>query len=91
MRYETWVKKFHPIKNHLTMHTAIDGHVFLPQEDDLAFVQQQPRDRVWSFIVSDEKPDTVWLISDGFHIVNVMGYLVTRKAFNQSRFYTIRY
>ncbi len=89
MRYETWVRTFRPLKNHLTTHTAIDGYVFLPSGDDLQFVRRQPPANIWSFVVSDEGRRPAWLIADGFHSVNAMGYIVTEKP--HDKFYEIRY
>lgn len=91
MRYETWARRFQPVANHLTANTAIDGRVFLPHGTDLEFVRNQPRETVWSFVVYDGPRQSVWLISEGFHIVNLMGYLVTRKSFDASRGYQVRY
>lgn len=91
MRYNTWEHKFQPIRDRLTANTAIDGYVYLPHGADLEYVRSQPRDRVWSFVVSDDGRKPVWLISEGFHIVNLMGYLVTRKAFDPSVTYAVRY
>ena len=91
MRYDVWQEKFRPIPNHLTLNTAIDGHVFLPQGTDLEYVRAQPRDRVWSFVVCDDGRKPVWLIAAGFHVVNLMGYLVTQKAFDPSATYDVRY
>jgi len=91
MRYEKWREEFQPIRNHLTPDTAIDGQVFLPQGRDLEYVRQQPHERVWSFVVCDDGRKPVWLIAAGFHVVNLMGYLVTRKAFDPSATYDVRY
>lgn len=91
MRYETWVRTFHPIRNHLTPNTAMDGYVFLTNGDDLEFIKRFPRNQTWTFVVSDEASRPAWLISDGMHVVNAMGYLITCKPFDASRFYEIRY
>lgn len=91
MRYETWATKFKPIKNHLTGNTAIEGCVFLKHGPDLEFVRRQPEDNVWTFIVSDEGRRPVWLISDGFHYANAMGYLVTQARRKDDQCYDIRY
>lgn len=90
MHYDKWVAVYRPIKNPLTRNTAFDGHVFLPGGPDLAFVRSQPIDHVWTFIVSDEARRPIWLIADGFHRINAMGYLVTRKAYDPSRFHDVR-
>ena len=91
MRYEAWEQKFQPIRNHLTANTAIDGYVFLPYGRDLGYVRSQPSERIWSFIVCDDGRKPVWLIAEGFHVVNLMGYLVARKDFDSSVTYAVRY
>lgn len=91
MRYSKWVATYQPIKNDLTANTAVDGHVFLPGGRDLDFVRSQPTERIWTLIVSDEGRQPIWLIADGFHRVNAMGYLVTRKPYDTSRFHDVRY
>jgi len=91
MRYETWAKKFQPIRNHLAEDAAIDGCVFSPYGDELKFVMRHSSDRIWSFIVCDDGRSPVWLIFGGFHVVNLMGYLLTDKAFDPSVTYAIRY
>ena len=91
MRYEKWKREFQPIPNHLTANTAIDGCVFLPQGPDFEYVRRQPKLRVWSFIVCEDARKPVWLISEGFHFVNLMGYLVTRKEFDPTKIYDVRY
>lgn len=70
---------------------SLEGCVFLRDGADRGFVRQQPRENIWTFIVSDEGRQPVWLISDGFHYVNAMGYLVTRRPREDTRFYDIRY
>lgn len=91
MRYEAWRTRFQPVTNHLTKNTAIDGCVFLPAGPDLEYVQRQPINRVWSFVVCDGRKTSIWLISDGLHVVNLMGYLVTRHASDPTKTYAIRY
>jgi hypothetical protein len=65
--------------------------VFLGHGPDIEFVREQPRENLWTFIVSDEGRKPVWLITDGFHYVNAMGYLVTERPRVASRLYEIRY
>ena len=91
MRYEIWVTKFKPVQNHLTAYTAIEGCVFLKDGPDIEFVRKQPLENLWTFIVSDEGRNPVWVISDGFHHVNAMGYLVTKRPRVSSRHYEIRF
>lgn len=91
MRYEAWAKRFRPIPNHLTTGTAIEGQVFLPFGDDLAYVKQHPSNNVWSFIVVDGARKTDWIITNGFHCVNLMGFLVTEKPAEPNSDYEVLY
>lgn len=91
MRYETWIRKFQPLHNHLNENAAIDGRAFLPTGHELEFVRKQPPHTVWSFLVCDIGRRTIWTISAGYHVVNLMGYLITTKPFDPSKFYDIRY
>ena len=91
MRYERWVREFEPLKNHLHDHMEIDGHVFMPHGKDWDFVHAQPDNRVWTFFVSDEGRKPVWVIGAGLHVVNRMGYLVTRKPFDDTAIYCVIY
>jgi hypothetical protein len=91
MRYETWKRDFQPIPNHLSANAPIDGFVFLPYGRELEFIRLQPKLNVWSFIVCDDSRKPVWLVAEGFHFVNLMGYLVTRKEFDPNKAYQIRY
>ena len=91
MRYETWVRKFRPIRNHLTENTAIEGFVFLHHGDNLAFIRRQPPNTVWSFLVCDDGRKSTWIITDGFHVVNLMGYLVCETPYDAKGSYTVYY
>jgi hypothetical protein len=79
MRYEHWVKEFRPIANPFRDDAEIDGYVFAAHGEEFAFVQRQPTESVWTFIVCDGSRSASWLISSGFHVVNRVGYLVTAR------------
>ena len=91
MRYEKWKREFQPVPNHLSADMPIDGFVFLPHGPQLEYVQRQAKLTVWSFIVCDDGRTPVWLIAEGFHYVNLMGYLITRKEFDPTKCYEVRY
>ena len=91
MEFERWVDEYRPIKNRLTRGTAISGFVFLKHGRDLERVLSHPHDKVWSFIIDDEGRESVWLVADGMHVVNVHGFLLTRRPFNTDAFYEILY
>lgn len=91
MRYETWVRKYRPIRNNARNDTAIDGFVYLPSGADWRFVSGQPNAHVWSFTVHDGPRDAVWLISPGIHRVNLMGFLVTEVPHPDTAPISVRY
>ncbi|MSQ70916.1 MAG: hypothetical protein EXR27_06445 [Betaproteobacteria bacterium] len=91
MSFETWNRKFQPIKNHLSAHTAINGTVYLKSGDNGDFIMAQNPENVWSFVVVDGVREATWLISNGIHSVNVMGYIVTRRPADADVDYEIIY
>ena len=55
-------------------HVHRDGNMFTFRD-----VKEQPLHQVWSITDSGgDKPDH-WIASPGFHVVNVLGYVMTRK------------
>ena len=42
-------------------------------------VKDQPLNHVWTIIESGSDEDSNWYASPGFHIVNRMGYVMTKK------------
>jgi hypothetical protein len=73
--------------NSITPGTALGGFVFLPAGPDWNFVRKQPWTRIWSLTVSDAG----WYILNGFHLVNLMGYVITAIHFERSDIFNIRY
>ena len=43
-------------------------------------VKDQPLNQVWTIIESGADEDRTWYASPGFHIVNKLGYVMTKKA-----------
>jgi len=56
-----------------------DGNIF--SFDD---VRGRPLNQVWSVTDSGgDRPDH-WIASPGFHVVNVLGYVMTRKSWDEN-------
>ena len=58
-------------------HVRSDGNMF-----SFIDVKEQPINQVWSITDSGgDRPDH-WIASPGFHVVNVLGYVMTKKPWN---------
>ncbi len=42
-------------------------------------VKDQPVNHVWTILESDDDDDGNWYASPGFHVVNRMGYVMTKE------------
>ena len=61
--------------------------VYLKPSGDLfefADVRDQPPHYVWTIVDSGDDSDGSWYAQPGFHIVNKLGYVMTRKAGSES-------
>jgi hypothetical protein len=56
MNYEEFEAHFKPIQNHLNHDAPMNGVMFETYGEELAFVQEQNAENVWSVIVSDDNP-----------------------------------
>lgn len=83
LAYDTWRGRFQPLQNRATAN--FDGAMFETFGDDLAAVQRYPKDRIWTLIQGDSDTDggDLWIVS-GYHLVNRLGYFVTRLPFEGS-------
>lgn len=62
-----------PIQNHIDKNASLNGTMFETYGAELDFVIAQPNENIWTYIDADG----VLLLSNGYHLVNRMGYLVT--------------
>lgn len=65
-----------PITNKIEKFAPYDGLMFETYGEELDFVKEQKNTKVWTLI--DGESETTWLVA-GFHIVNRIGYIVTKK------------
>jgi hypothetical protein len=70
---------YEPIKNHLDDNAGWSGTLFETYGEEMEFVrkvcQENPK-RVWT-LVDDDNGETV--IVAGMHLVNRLGYIITKK------------
>lgn len=67
-----------PIKNHLDNNASLDGTMFETYGKELDFVIDQPNENIWTYI----DVDGVLLLSNGYHLVNRLGYVVTEIPYH---------
>ena len=79
MSFEDWCDAFKPQANTTTPNAPFDGNMFETYGDDLSAVIAANTVNglnVWTAVEND---DGDWVIVDGYHRVNRMGYFITRK------------
>ena len=52
-------------------------------------VRNQPLEHVWTIVNSGDDSDGNWYAQPGFHVVNRLGYVMTRKPWSDSTPYAI--
>ncbi|EQB16528.1 MULTISPECIES: hypothetical protein [Sphingobium] len=77
---DDFLDRFHVTPNHLSDTAGFDfgegGCLFEASGPELAFVLAQPPSRVWTIVEGDDGME----ITDGMHVVNRLGYLVTARS-----------
>ena len=71
-----------PIKNHFDDNASLDGLMFETYGEELEFVKSQPNNLIWTYCDDGENG---WL-TNGFHLVNRLGYLIASKPFEGEDF-----
>jgi hypothetical protein len=88
---DEWFEQFKPIPNHLDENASFNdgeqGYMFETYGDELEFVKSQDSNRIWTYSDGD---DGGTYISDGYHVVNRIGYFVTTVPYDDSQYYQIQ-
>ena len=61
------------------VYVKLSGDLF--QFDD---VRDRPPEHVWTIVDSGNDSDGNWYAQPGFHVVNKLGYVMTRKAWSDA-------
>jgi hypothetical protein len=90
MDFEAWEKEFQPIENHLSDDAGLGGLLFETYGEEVLYVvgvsnAREPNLYVWTYIDGDDGT----VVVDGYHYVNRIGYLVTKKAPDPAHFYEV--
>ncbi len=91
MNFEDWEITYKPMKNNLDCNAAVDGYMFETYGKEWEAVrlrEQQEPGTVWTMVSVDDDHDgddaecrVGWILMDGIHYVNRLGYLITEKPF----------
>jgi hypothetical protein len=78
MDFDEWCETYKPIINHIDTNASFDngdgGTMFETYGDEVAFVKEQPEDRIWTYGDGDDGGSYVW---NGWSFVNRIGYFIT--------------
>ena len=87
---DEWFEQFKPIPNHLDENASFNdgehGYMFETYGDEVEFVKAQEPNRIWTYSDGD---DGGTYISDGYHVVNRIGYFVTTVPYDDKQYYQI--
>lgn len=67
-----------PLKNHLDDNANFNGLLYETFGAELDYVNQQPNDKIWTYIDADG----VLVLSNGYHTVNRVGYIITELPYH---------
>jgi hypothetical protein len=88
---DEWFNTYKPIPNHLNSNASFQtedniGYMFETYGEELEFVQLQDPKTIWTYCDGD---DGGTYISDGYHIVNRIGYFVTTVPYDDKQYYQV--
>ena len=88
---DEWFKQFKPIPNHLDENASFNdgehGYMFETYGDELEFVKSQDSNRIWTYSDGD---DGGTYITEGYHVVNRIGYFITSVLYDDKQYYQIQ-
>jgi len=74
LSFDEWCDIYKPIKNHIDTDSSFNGEMFETYGDEVAFVKEQPEDRIWMYGDGDDGGSYIW---SGWGFVNRIGYFIT--------------
>ena len=87
---DKWFDTYKPIPNHLDDNASFNdgehGYMFETYGDELEFVKAQDSNRIWTY---RDGSDGGTYITEGYHVVNRIGYFVTTVPYNDKQYYHI--
>ena len=81
--WNEWAEYFKPINNHLS--SDPDEFMFETYGEELEFVRNYQFNNVWTY----EQAEMSMIISNGYHLVNRIGYYLTEVPWKPDTIYTV--
>jgi hypothetical protein len=78
IKWEEWVNRFKPIKNHIDSNASMDGFMFETFGKEMEAVQLAQPECVWTL----RESDGVEYIVSGHRQVDRVGYFITEKPYD---------
>jgi hypothetical protein len=78
--FEVFFDAYTVLHNHIDDNASLGGCMFETYDSELEFVKAQNPECVWTYMSFDDQV----IITQGFHMFNRMGYLVTKDPIKDS-------
>lgn len=84
LNWTNFSQKYKPIKNTFVKEAPCDGHLF----ENMYLLKDVKSDKIWTLI--DPSNGEAMYITNGFKIINSLGYLVTSESFEDNLIIEVR-
>lgn len=84
LNWQQFSEEYSPIKNTFVKDAPCDGYLF----EDRDTIKNVPSNTIWTLI--DNNDGSEMFITNGLRIINSLGYLVTRKLWNENETIEVR-
>lgn len=91
IEFSKWENKYRPLLNKKNKYAGINGYLYQPYGKDLEIVYEHKDDHIWTLIISDLGSLAVWEITNGIHLVNREGFLITEMPAEKDLSIHVRY
>ena len=91
MSFSKWAKRYRPIKNPFNRSAGVDGYLYHPHGEEWRSVDKNNRNNIWTLVITDSIRSTAWEITNGIHLVNREGFLITERPAEENLSIHVRY
>ena len=79
IKWDEFVKQYHPIKNEINHNASIDGYMFETFGEELNFVNNSPLNCIWTL----KDDGNCQILNAGLGVVNRIGYIVSEIPYRE--------
>lgn len=84
--YDKWFDEYKPVENHIDNNASFDGCMFETYGEELRHILATDSYKVWTLLEDDYGNQCV---TNGYHIVNRLGYFITEKPWEEGQDFNI--